>query len=320
MKLKPFRFMLFTSLVLLALAVPAFAQDATPEVMMPAALAVTIDVPDIQPEGVEYDAAAGRFLFGSLSEGTIRQVTDDGMVSTFVEDPDLGSTVGIHIDAANHRLLITNSDSSVFQDQAAAGQAGLAAYDLDSSERLFLVDLAAVASDGRNFANDVTVDAEGNAYVTNSFSPIIYKVDMDGNAEVFARDDRFTGQPVGLNGIEFHPNGYLLASVTGGQKLYKIPLDDPANITEVALSEPFGADGIALGPDGVLFAVANTSTGQEVLALISDDDWASAQIAARTPTTGGATTLAIRDGEPWYINAFTQTPPYAVTRAELTAG
>jgi hypothetical protein len=167
----------------------------------------------------------------------------------------------------------------------------------------------------------VTVDAEGNAYVTNSFSPIIYKVDMDGNAEVFARDDRFTAPNIGLNGIEFNPAGYLIASVTGAQKLYKIPLDDPANVTEVALSEPFGADGVALGPDGVLFAVATLGDGsQEVIAVISDDDWASAQIAARTPTTGGATTVAIRDGEPWYINAFTQTPPYAVTRAELTAG
>jgi sugar lactone lactonase YvrE len=320
MKLKQF---MLASVAVLAFAAPAFAQDATPETTAPdgAGLQVVIDVQGIQPEGVEYDAAGGRFLFGSLSEGTIRQVTDDGMVSTFVEDPDLTSTVGIHIDQTNHRLLVSNSDASVFQDQAAAGKAWLMAYDLDSAERLFAVDLAAVATTGRNFANDVTVDAEGNAYVTNSFSPIIYKVDLDGNASVFAQDDRFTAPNVGLNGIEFNPDGYLIASVTGAQKLYKIPLTDPTNITEVALDEPFGADGIALGPDGVLFAVATLGDGsQEVLALISDDDWASAQIAARTPTSGGATTLALRDGEPWYINAFTQTPPYAVTRAELAAG
>jgi sugar lactone lactonase YvrE len=312
MKLKQF---MLTSVAVLAFAAPAFAQDAAP------ALQVVIDAQGIQPEGVEYDAAAGRFLFGSLAEGTIRQVTDDGMVSTFVEDPDLTSTVGIHIDQTNHRLLVSNSDASVFSDQAAVGKAWLMAYDLDSAERLFAVDLAAVASTGRNFANDVTVDAEGNAYVTNSFSPIIYKVDLEGNASVFAQDDRFTAPNIGLNGIDFNPDGYLLASVTGAQKLYKIPLTDPANITEVALDEPFGADGIALGPDGVLFAVATFPDGaQDVIAVISDDDWASAQIAARTPTTGGATTVALRDGEPWYINAFTQTPPYAVTRAELTAG
>ncbi len=309
------RWMMLLSVALLAFSAPTLAQDETEQVV--------INATAVMPEGVEYDAAGERFLFGSLSQGTIRQVTDDGMVSTFVEDPDLKSTVGLQIDAANHRLLVANSDTAAFAGPEAVGKAWLMAYDLDSAERLFAVDLGAVATTGRNFANDVTVDEDGNAYVTNSFSPIIYKVDMDGNASVFAQDDDFSNASLGLNGIDYSPDGYLLASVGGSAQIFKIPLDDPSNVTEVVLDEPFGADGMAFGPDGVLFAVGNYADSQAIVALISDDEWATAQTAAMIPTTRQATTLAIRDGEPWYINAYLDNPQqaqYEIVHANLAAG
>lgn len=305
-------------LALLTLVTPALALDTSSG----ANDQVVIDAPGIVPEGVVYDAAGERFLFGSLSQGTIRQISDDGTVSTFVEDADLTSTVGLHIDTESNRLLVCDSDAAVFGDPPPLGKAALAAYDLDTGERLFYVDLVAVASDGRNFANDVTVDADGNAYVTNSFTPVIYKVDLEGNAEVFARDDRFGAEGAALNGIDYHPDGYLLAANLGAGKLYKIPLDDPANITEVELGEWVGADGIALGQDGTLYAVAYLSS-QMIIAMTSEDDWASAQIDARVETGGAATTLALRDDEPWYINAHLEdwaSAQYEIVRANLEAG
>lgn len=319
--------LIVTSVALLALAgsvaAPALAQDATPEATaeMGAAEQIVIAAPGIRPEGVAYDAVGGRFLFGSLSEGTIRQMMDDGTVTPFIEDPELISTTGVHVDEVGNRLLVPNTDAAVFADPAAVGSAGLAAYDLTSGERIFMVDLAAVGSTGRNFANDVTVDGEGNAYVTNSFSPIIYKVDPEGNASIFAQDDRFTAPNIGLNGIDYSPNGYLLAAVAGASKLYKIPLDDPTNISEVALSEPFGIDGMVLAEDGTLYAVAALSDlTQAVVSVTSDDDWATGTVTARAQTGGGATTLALRDGEPWYINAYLSNPDaqqYEIVHAEL---
>ena len=70
MKLK---YILYASL--LVLAVPVFAQEATTE---PSMEAVVVEMPSIMPEGVEFDATNNRFLFGSLTQGTIFQTTDEG--------------------------------------------------------------------------------------------------------------------------------------------------------------------------------------------------------------------------------------------------
>ena len=49
------------------------------------------------PEGVEYDTANGRIPTGSLSEGSIFHIRNDGQVTTVVSDPDLVSSVGIEV-------------------------------------------------------------------------------------------------------------------------------------------------------------------------------------------------------------------------------
>ena len=66
------------------------------------------------PEGIEYDQANGRFLTGSLAEGTIFIIERDGSVVPFIRDADLVSSVGIEADEARDRLLVANSDRAVF--------------------------------------------------------------------------------------------------------------------------------------------------------------------------------------------------------------
>ena len=344
-------------LAILMLIVPAAAQDtATPEPTTDAAAtpeataddAATPDavdentdmngdlpdevvfespVPGLLPEGVEWNADAGTFLVGSLSSGTIRTVADDGTVTDLFVDEDLSSTVGIHV--ADGKLYIANSSAEVFGNPAATGLAALAVYDLTTGERVSYTDLTGVfEGEGSNFANDVTVDDEGNAYVTNSFQPVIYKVTPDGEGSVFLESALFSNPNFGLNGIEYHPDGYLLAAVTGATTLVKIPLDDPEAASIVALTGPVGIDGMALGADGILYAVnaGAQSQGQEIVAIASLDDWQSAQIVARTPTGGDATTLALRYGEEgeapavYYVNTYfgqTDRTEYQIVRAPL---
>src|SRR3954447_16944414 len=53
------------------------AQDATPESTLSAAPApdtITINVPSLQPEGIEYDAMRGQFLVGSISQSSVSVV------------------------------------------------------------------------------------------------------------------------------------------------------------------------------------------------------------------------------------------------------
>ena len=294
---------LLVILILLVVALPfTVAQDdELPDLVM-------AQRTSFHPEGIEWDAENERFLTGSLTEGTIFEIDDEGTVMAFIEDDDLVSTVGIHIDQATNRLLVCNSDTTVFEDPEAVGIAQLGIYDLNTSERLQFIGLDEMLEDSRHFCNDVTSDADGNAYVTDTFSPVIYKVTPDGKGSIFIEDERLN---IGLNGIEYHPDGYLLAAVSGAGALYKIPLDDPEAMTQVELSEPFGADGIVLHPNGNLIAVATTfnedgSPNSEVLEVASEADWESAAIVNRVLTDASLTptTAAIRDEAVYVVHAY----------------
>lgn len=226
----------------------------------PGALPDTVRIaePGLHPECLEWDAERDRFLVSSVTTGRITAVRDDGAHAAFIEDPDVAAAIGIELDADRGRLLVASSDLAVFEDSTARGRAMLGIYDLATGERLRMVDLGALRPDGRHFANDIAVGPDGSAYVTDSFSPVLYRVDPDGSASVFAEDDRLSGEPIGLNGIDFHPGGYLIAAVAGRRGLVRVPLDDPSALSVVALDEPFAADGLTLRPDGSLVAVATT--------------------------------------------------------------
>ena len=268
------------------------ASGSEPESLMPSSSAPPVMIMaergEFIPEGVEYDTTNGRFLTGSLSEGSILEIHDDGRVTTAVSDPDLVSSVGIEVDEVTGRLLVANSDRSVFQNEG-AGQAKLGVYNLTTGERIAMVDLAAALvdapPDAAYFANDVVVGGDGTAYVTDTRMSAIYRVGSDYQASVLHRFDGF-----GPNGIVHHPSGYLL--VCGGTALWKVPLDDPAGATTVMLPEEItGQDGMVWTADGRLAIVSNS--GNRVVALTSEDDWATAQLAGVASYETQATTAAV---------------------------
>ena len=242
------------------------------------------------PEGVEYDMMNGRLLTGSLSEGSVFQIHSDGRVTALVSDPDLVSSVGIEADELRDRLLVANSDRSVFAGEG-AGQAKLGVYNLTTGERIAMVDLAATIADAPDdaayFANDVAVADDGTAYVTDTRMNVLYRVGTDYEAAVLHRFDDAEG--AGPNGIVYHPSGYLL--VARGSALWNVPLDDPAAAKEVTLPEEVpGQDGM-VWMAGRLAIVSNS--GSRVVALTSGDDWATAEVAGVATYEGQATTAAV---------------------------
>ena len=237
------------------------------------------------PEGVEYDTTNDRFLVGSRgSEPAIFQIHNDGRVTTVVSDPDLVWPMGIEVDEPRDRLLVVLSGES-------AGRAKLGVYGLMTSERIAMVDLAAAIDDPPDdamyYANDVAVADDGTAYVTDTFMQVIYRVGMDYQVSVLHRFE------ASLNGIVYHPSGYLL--VTGGAvgtSLLKVPLDDPGSATQVMLQEEVVApDGMVWTADGRLAIVSGADN--QVVALTSEDDWATAQIVGVARYETLATTAAV---------------------------
>ncbi|HJN96788.1 MAG: hypothetical protein CMQ15_02560 [Gammaproteobacteria bacterium] len=164
------------------------------------------------PEGIEYDTNNGRFLTGSLADGTIYQISNRGSMTAVITDTALMASVGIEVDEVRNRLLVANSDRD-----SSTGAAMLGIYDLGSGEQLAIVDLSESIEDpgveANFFANDVAVSAAGVAFVTDTGMSIIYKVDTYYRASVlidFGRESGFN-----LNGIEYNPEGYLIAVSSG---------------------------------------------------------------------------------------------------------
>lgn len=320
------RYLVFVLVLVLVLAgISVSSQDD----MLPET--VTIEDPGRFPEGIEWDAQNGRFLLSALRDGTIIAVADDGTITPFADVPEEGlSAIGIHVDENSNRLLVAYGSPVVFGDQEATGRAALGIFDLESGEQLHFVDLGELY-EGRHFANDVVVDADGNAYVTDSFSPVIYQVTPEGEASVFIEDERLGSQMIGLNGIVFVEDGYLLSTVGGAAELWKIPVDDPSAMTQVELSQPFGADGMILTPEGNLVAVANLveedgSVTPAVISVTSEDDWNTATIN-QVHETEGVTTVAWRDGAVYAIYAMlgqmgSEEPPvtFDIVRIDFAEG
>ena len=172
-----------------------------------------------------------------------------------------------------------------------AGQAKLGVYNLTTGERIAMVDLAAsitnAPDDAVYFANDVTVADDGTVYVTNTRMNVVYQVDSNYQASVLHRFEPWDG--LALNGLVHHPSGYLL--VASGATLYKVPLDNPADTTQVTLPEPVpGQDGVVWAADGRLVITSNSDN--RVVALTSSDDWASAELAGVATYSVQATTAA----------------------------
>jgi len=242
--------------------------------------AITFTQASLYPEGLEYDPTGQRFFVSSLTKGAIGQVKDDGTYAAFAADPALVSTPGLQLDPGRNRLLVAVSDFGNTPRSTAATTfklAGLATFDATTGKRTAYVDLSALRPGQSHFANDITFDAQGNYYVTDSFSPIIYKVDAQGVASVFLENSRLAapaGQ-FGLNGIVYHPDGYLLVLHSAQGALYKVPLANPAAYSAVTVGPNLaGADGLLLTDNQHVLVASNSQNA--VLRLATADGWATA--------------------------------------------
>jgi len=248
--------------------------------------ALTVQRQALYPETIVYDRKADRFLLGSFRDGAIYAVDPAGKATPLVGDPRLCSVLGIAVDSARRRLWAVNSDLGASAKPSQAGPkrlAGVGVYDLETGEPSLYVDLAPLAA-GPHLLNGIALDAAGNAYVTDSFSPVIYKVTPAGDASVWLRDGRFAGTGVNLNGIVYHPDGYLLVIKKSDGALFKVPVAHPSGFSQVAVARSMvGGDGLTLAGGNDLVVIANRTPdhiADAAFFLTTRDGWVSAEVAA----------------------------------------
>ena len=260
-----------------------------------AAAGIEVKAAQVYPEGVAYNEKSGEFLVSSMRKGTIGALKADGKYREFARDPLLISAVGLHTDAARGRLFACVADPGVALKTGPKTYrkvSRLLVFDLKSGKRLKAIDLQSLAP-GEHFCNDIAVAGAGNAYVTDSLGPFIYKVDPTYKASLFLRSDLFQGaNGFNLNGIVHHEGGFLIVAKSSDGSLWRVPEDTPGvGVHEIALSEKLpNADGLIMTASGDLLVIQNAE--HRVSRVKSTDGWRSAKVdktltlEAAFPTTG----------------------------------
>ncbi len=257
---------------------------------------ITFTEKELYPEGIDYNAKDKSFYVTSLHYGKVGKVSADGTYATFIDDADIPSAIGIRIDKVNNQLIVCGSDPGVSVKTNVATQRKLAKlgfYDLTTGKRKALVDLEALNTKSElNFANDIAIDKNGNVFVTNSFAPIVYKIDAKTyKASIFAQSELFAAEGFGLNGLVALDNGNVVVCNSRLGALYVIDGKTPTKIAPVIVEADLkGADGLFLNGNTELVVISNAQ--QKVFRLNSTDGFATARVTGEAksintfPTTG----------------------------------
>ncbi|XP_062211014.1 uncharacterized protein LOC133912347 [Phragmites australis] len=251
-------------------------------------------------ECAKWDAEGGRFLASTFFGGGVAEVrTGEEAERVVVADPDAAGRValGLAIDAPRRRVLVVYADRP-----PRFGYAALGAYELGSWRRLFLTRLEAPGES--TFADDVAADEDGNAYVTDARGSKIWKVSPGGELLGVIKNATFVQRPgplnnfVGLNGIVYHPNGYLLIVHTSGGDLFKVdPKTETVHVVKVQGSLKRG-DGLEL-----LSPTRLAVAGMPSRLVESSDDWETASVTGRYvgPIHRIGASVTVKDGDV-YVN------------------
>lgn len=254
----------------------AFAQ--TPRIEFMAAQAY--------PEGIAWDAAGRKFYVSSVTDGNIGSVDMTGQYKIVYKDSSVKSSFGMKVDSATGILWVCTGDPNYSKRRDTdtyRKAARVIGIDIKTGKKIKDIDLEKLYA-GQHFINDLTIDPTGNIYATDSYSPVIYKIDSAGNATVFAESPLFKAKDIGLNGIAWHPDGFLLTVNNGNGTILKVDIKNPQRITTIQTTCFFpGADGLLLNDRKQLLLVQNKGV-DKVFLLSSPDGWKTAAVMASTST------------------------------------
>jgi len=271
---------------------------------------IEFEAMDSYPEGIAFDKDKDTYYVSSMRDGTIGKVTPGGVYMVLHKDSTLKSTYGMKVHPDGKRLFVCVSDANYSKYTSPTTRRKmirLISIDVETGKRLSDIDLSDLVP-GKHFGNDITFDNNYNTYMTDSFANAIYKITPDGKASVFAQDKMFETEGVGLNGIVFHPDGFLLVDNSATGKIYKVDISNPKNVQEVKIDQYFmGADGLVLKDKDKLVIVTNGGN-DKIFQIKSEDNWQTAKLSATTIAADVFTypaTATMKGNDLWVMNAKT---------------
>lgn len=199
------------------------------------------------PEGIAYHEQEGALYVGGAASGAIYRIDlATGEASTFAEPgsrPPFG-TLGL---ALSERHL-----------WVAGGNTGtVARYDLHDAR---IVDVFETPEASQTLINDVFVATDGTVYATDSFRPVLFRIeagsdvmepwlDLEGTAFEY-------GEGVNANGLVVtDDNAYLIVVALNSGALYRVDLSSQEVVAFDVEGGPFpGGDGLVLDGDTLYVA------------------------------------------------------------------
>ncbi|WP_198154181.1 SMP-30/gluconolactonase/LRE family protein [Catenuloplanes japonicus] len=232
------------------------------------------------PEGIVRQEGSPYFYVGGTGDGTVyRGHVDRPRLEVFLPGGQDGRTTAVGMKISDGRLIV------------AGGATGkVFVYSIRTRALLHVFDSGATST----LVNDVAIAPNGDAYVSDSFHPVLYRItagelaDRRVHQELRTAVD-FTGTEVvyedGINGngLVVTPDGrYVLMADTNSQALYRISTGT-GRITRIDLSgvNDIGPDGMLLR-DGTLYSVTSLFHPEgEIAVLRLSRDYSRATVVRR---------------------------------------
>ena len=251
------------------------------------------------PEGVTVDKN-GTFYVGSMYEGSIYKAAAGAKeAEPFIEAGANGlvSVLGLYADDASGTLWACSSDAGNGK-LAGAAPVALKAFDLKTGEAKGSYEFP-----GSGFCNDITVDAAGNVYASDSWSPRLLRLPVGGSAlEEWVNDPVLGVEQWSLNGLDVDQgqNMMYLVNIATGQ-LFRIPINDDGTagaITEIKTSQPLQRpDGLKVVGPNTLATAESVPGGMSILTLNGDE----ATVKVINTGLDGVATFALYQGSAWLV-------------------
>lgn len=205
----------------------------------------------LYPEGIAYREKTSALYVGSANGGSIQKIVAG--IPTIIQTGGTDGrvkTLGMKVDEKNGRLWVLDGKA-------------VYVYDLDDNQLIKKISLSSIVKVKDSALNDLAINSNGDAFITDSFNPHIIKVDgksLEMSVEVELASIPFGNQndmPYNLNGIVLVENeAVLLAVKTNEGTLWRIGLQD-GKIYQLKLSKKVDkGDGLLIVKDS-LYIVQN---------------------------------------------------------------
>jgi len=240
-----------------------------------------LDGAHVFPEGIAVDPRTGDAIVGSSTTGDLFRIKQGAAKGELMQAGGAvgrQSAFGIKFDASG-RLWIAGGPSGTLAVIDSASGATLAVLKVPPGMPSFL--------------NDLVIARDGMAYVTDSFSPVIYRVrttpgaagTLEPRLDLNSTPVRYQPNKINLNGIVASPDGrYLLTVQLATGELWRIDTRSRA-VTQVRIEggELKDGDGLVLVGVNDLYVMRNTQ--HELARVQLAADWSAGRITQRLTDT-----------------------------------